>query len=168
MRVSFHSRLARRSCSRRQAGACAQAGVGLIEVLMAVLIVSVAFLGIAALQARSLSTNNSAMVRSMATMASYSILDVMRADLAGAKAGSYNTSQALKADKCPAADDSHAGQQLNQWCRQLADNLGAAATTVGAIKCSSTGDCTITISFDDSRAGLGGKANQTVETRAIL
>ena len=34
-----------------------QAGVGLIEVLVAVLVLSVAFLGVAALQARSLATS---------------------------------------------------------------------------------------------------------------
>ena len=67
-----------------------QAGVGLIEVLVAVLVLSIGFLGVAALQARSMSTNNSAMVRSMATIASYSILDAMRADLPNAVAGNYN------------------------------------------------------------------------------
>ena len=58
----------------------AQSGVGLIEVLVAVLVLSIGFLGIAALQAMSLSTNNSDMARSMATIASYSIMDAMRAD----------------------------------------------------------------------------------------
>ena len=65
-----------------------QAGVGLIEVLIAVLVLSVGFLGIAALQARSLSMNNSSMARSMATIGTYSMLDAMSADLASAKAQS--------------------------------------------------------------------------------
>ena len=55
-----------------------QQGVGLIEVLIAVLVVSIGFLGVAALQVYTLSTNNSAMARSMTTVASYSILDAMR------------------------------------------------------------------------------------------
>lgn len=149
-----------------------QAGVGLIEVLVAVLVLSIGFLGIAALQARSLSTNNSAMARSMATVASYSILDAMRADLVSAKGGAYNTSTPVEGDKCPAATGSLASAQLNQWCNQLASSLGAAATTTGAVSCSNTGDCTITVTFDDSKSGIAGTNSttgvQTLTTRAML
>ena len=158
-----------------RSGACAhgmgrqQRGVGLIEVLVAVLVLSIAFLGIAALQAMSLSTNNSAMARSMATMASYSILDAMRADLDAAKQGSYNTSAPLKANACPAAGTSMLSTQQHDWCEMLSSTLGAAETTTGSINCVGTeGDCTITIQFDDSRAGKGGERNQTVVTRAML
>ncbi|WP_426689342.1 type IV pilus modification protein PilV [Rhodanobacter ginsengiterrae] len=150
-----------------------QSGVGLIEVLVAVLVLSIAFLGIAALQAMSLSTNNSAMARSMATISSYSILDAMRADLAAAQAGSYNRTgtSAVKASACPAGTGSLAAAQISQWCGQLGQSLGAAATTTGDINCTAAGgsaDCTITISFDDSRAGVGGSSVQKVITRAML
>lgn len=150
--------------------ASAQFGVGLIEVLVAVLVLSIAFLGIAALQAMSLSTNNSAMARSMATIHSYSILDAMRADLVGASAGSYNRagSSVIKASACPAAAGSLANAQLNQWCTQLGQSLGATASTTGGINCTATGDCTVTITFDDSRAGVGGSSVQAVTTRAML
>lgn len=147
----------------------AQRGVGLIEVLMAVLILSIGFLGIAALQATSLSTNNSAMARSMATMASYSILDAMRADVDAAKGGAYNTSSAMKASACPAADSTLINTQKHDWCKQLGDALGAVATTTGNISCSgSEGECTVTITFDDSRAGKGGSSSQTVVTKGML
>jgi type IV pilus assembly protein PilV len=150
-----------------------QSGVGLIEVLVAVLVLSIAFLGIAALQAMSMSTNNSAMARSMATIASYSILDSMRADLDNARAGTYNRagSTLIKADACPNGTGSLANAQLNQWCVQLGRGLGAAATTTGGIACTDTGssaDCTVTITFDDSRAGVGGSNVQTITTRAML
>jgi type IV pilus assembly protein PilV len=152
----------------RRCGTHAQAGVGMIEVLVAVLIVSIAFLGIAALQAMSLSTNNSAMARSMATMASYSIMDAMRADLSGVRGGAYNTSKDITADKCPAGTGSMAADQLNQWCKQLGDNLGEVTTTTGNIACSVGGDCTVTIKFNDIRKGADGTKLQTVVTRAIL
>lgn len=156
---------------RRQPGATTQAGVGLIEVLVAVLVLSIGFLGIAALQAISLSTNNSAMARSMATIASYSILDAMRADLINAVSGSYNTT--VTANACPAAGGSLASVQLNQWCSTELVPLGASASTTGKVKCTpaagtSTADCTVTIQFDDSRAGKGGAANQQVITQAML
>ncbi|HEX7342313.1 MAG TPA: type IV pilus modification protein PilV [Rhodanobacteraceae bacterium] len=149
----------------------AQAGVGLIEVLIAVLVVSIGFLGVAALQAMTLSTNNSAMARSMATVASYSILDAMRMDRANALGGSYN--KTVAANACPAADATLAGVQLNQWCQQLGHDLGATATTTGKVDCLTSGDCTITITFNDSRSGAEGtsspsSANLTVVTKAQL
>jgi type IV pilus assembly protein PilV len=152
----------------RRGTAHAQLGVGLIEVLVAVLIISIAFLGIAALQAMSLSTNNSAMSRSMATMASYSIMDAMRADLGNAQNLAYNTSKPITADKCPDGTGSMAADQLNQWCKQLGQNLGEVATTTGAILCSKSGDCTVTITFDDLGKGADGAKKQTVVTKAIL
>lgn len=160
----------------RGLGACrsvrhTQAGVGLIEVLIAVLVLSIGFLGMAALQARSLSINNGAMARSMATVESYSIMDAMRADLANAVGGAYNTT--VVANACPAAGGSLATFQLNRWCGQLASALGAAASTSGNVSCTAaTGTlsayCTVTIQFDDSRTGLAGSTTQKIVTQGML
>jgi type IV pilus assembly protein PilV len=148
-------------------------GVGMIEVLIAVLVVSIGFLGMAALQAKALSTNNSAMARSMATVNTYSILDSMRADIVNAKAGDYNGT--VTANACPTAGTSLVSTQLAAWCGQLGDALGAVATTTGNVACSSVGDCTITIQYDDSRgtaatvstSSVGSNA-QKVVTEAVL
>ncbi|HWU78090.1 MAG TPA: type IV pilus modification protein PilV [Rhodanobacter sp.] len=152
---------------RRRTSASDQSGVGLIEILVAVLVLSIGFLGIAALQAMSLSTNNSAMARSMATINSYSILDSMRADLANARNGNYNGT--VTASGCKAGT-TLAGAQLYQWCEQLGSSLGAEDTTTGKVACDAggTGNCTITITFDDSRAGAGGTTAQTIVTKAML
>jgi type IV pilus assembly protein PilV len=147
--------------------ATSQSGVGLIEVMVAVLVLSIGFLGVAALEAFSLSTNNSAMARSMATINSYSVLDAMRADILNAQNGSYNTT--VSTNSCPAVGTTLASQQLNQWCTALGSALGASAATTGAINCGGTGACTITISFDDSRAGAAlGSSTQTFTTRGVL
>jgi type IV pilus assembly protein PilV len=145
-----------------------QTGVGLIEVLVAVLVLSIGFLGIAALQARSLSMNNSSMARSVATIESYSILDAMRADLASAQSHAYN--KTVKANACPTDTSTLANAQVAQWCGQLAQNLGASASTTGTINCTGTlGDCTITVTFDDSKSkSADADATQTVTTRAML
>jgi type IV pilus assembly protein PilV len=167
-----NSPVSRAGGARLHSAAMAQSGVGLIEVLMAVLVLSIAFLGMAALQATSLSTNNSAMARSMATIASYSIMDAMRADIGGARNGAYNTS--VTGDACPAASGSLAGFQLNRWCSTELGNksLGAVASTIGEIACQAAGtasaSCTVTITFDDSRAGVGGSKTQKVITKAML
>ncbi|MGO4501836.1 MULTISPECIES: type IV pilus modification protein PilV [unclassified Dyella] len=149
----------------------AQSGAGLIEVLVAVLILSIGFLGIAALQAKSLSTNNSAMARSMATIESYTILDSMRADINTAVANGYNGT--WKGNACPAAGSSLSSVQINQWCTHLGADLGATANTIGTIACTpasgtNSANCTVTIQFDDSRAGLSGTSTQQVVTQALL
>ncbi len=144
----------------------AQAGVGLIEVLIAVLVLSIGFLGVAALLATSLSTNSSAMARSMAVVSSYSILDAMRADNANAKAGQYNYT--VKADACPSAAGSLANWQLNQWCTQLSDYFVPSSSTQGVVKCTALGICEVKVVFNDSRAGTGGATDQTVTTQAML
>jgi type IV pilus assembly protein PilV len=160
---------ARRHCARLGAGI--QAGVGLIEVLVAVLVLSIGFLGMAALQARSLSTNNSAMARTMATVASYSILDAMRADIGNAIGGNYNGTVTANACSTISASTPLATAQLNQWCSTELAPLGVSADTTGKIACSAAGttaNCTVTIQFNDSRAGVGGSAIQQVVTQAML
>lgn len=147
-----------------------QAAEALIEVLVAVLILSIGFLGIAALQMRSLSMNNSAMARSVAAMESYSILDAMRADRANAQDGSYNGT--VYGNNCPTAAGSLATTQLAQWCHQLAAGLGASASAVGSIRCHGTqGFCTVTVTYDDSKSRSSaedGMTMQTVTTQAML
>ncbi|MET3008848.1 type IV pilus modification protein PilV [Stenotrophomonas koreensis] len=66
-----------------------QRGVGLIEVLIAVLILAIGLLGIAALQAVTLKNTGSASSRTQATIQIYSMLDIIRADRANVSA--YNT-----------------------------------------------------------------------------
>ncbi|MBD8879375.1 type IV pilus modification protein PilV [Rhodanobacter sp. 7MK24] len=153
-------------------GRSRQSGVGLIEVLIAVLVLSIGFLGIAALQARSLSMNNSSMARSMATIDSYSILDAMRADLTNAQSGTYNTATPLAANACPTTTDTLAHTQLTQWCNQLAAGLGASASTTGNINCTGTlGICTVTVTYDDSKSRSSAADTttmQTVTTQAML
>lgn len=149
---------AKASCGR------AERGVGLVEILVAVLVFSIGLLGVAMLQAKSLSTNNSAMARSMATMYSYSIIDAMRID--ANRLASYTGT--VKGGSCPTKSSTLAENQLAQWCSSLAASLGEADTTTGSISCDGNKVCTITIVFDDSRGGIGGSQNQTVITKVAL
>jgi type IV pilus assembly protein PilV len=146
-----------------------QQGVGLIEVLVAVLVLSIGFLGMAALQVKALSTNNGAMARSMVTVASYSILDAMRADRNSAINGNYNGT--VTASTCQSAGGSLAGTQLNLWCDELGKRLGVTDSTKGTVNCVpmwNTANCTITVEFDDSRAGAEGDSTEQIVTKAML
>ncbi|MFI9650974.1 type IV pilus modification protein PilV [Guyparkeria sp. GHLCS8-2] len=148
-----------------------QAGVGLIEILIAVLVLSIGFLGMAALQTKALSNNNSAMDRTQATIASYSILDAMRADRANVLNGNYNTT--VTVGSCPGAGGTLASVQLDRWCTGSTgvtppDGLAALGTgATGEISCDGNGICEITVTFDDDKA-TGGSSAQEVVTRARL
>jgi type IV pilus assembly protein PilV len=66
------------------------AGMTLIEVLVAVLVLSIGLLGLAGLQTLSLRSNHSAYLRSQATVLAYDIVDRMRANRSNALDGAYN------------------------------------------------------------------------------
>ncbi len=55
-----------------------QSGVGLIEVLITVLVLSTALMALAALQTRSLQYNSSAYLRSQANIIAYDVIDRIR------------------------------------------------------------------------------------------
>lgn len=73
-----------------------QAGAGMVEVMVAVVIVAFALLGMAGLQASSLRYQKTAHVRGLAAQYTSDIADRIRANMAGAAAGNYVTGTAGK------------------------------------------------------------------------
>jgi type IV pilus assembly protein PilV len=67
-----------------------QNGATLIEVLVALLLLSIGLLGVAGLQINALQVNRGAHVRSQASVLAYYIADRMRANRDSALAGGYN------------------------------------------------------------------------------
>ena len=129
-----------------------QRGFALLEVLIAVLVLSIGLLGIAALQASALRNNQSALERSQAVVQSYAMLDAMRANPIGARNGDYNLAKSC-ASAPPAAGDLIA-KEKRSWIQSLGSALGNDAATCGTIACVA-GVCIITVEWNDSR-GFGG------------
>lgn len=140
-----------------------QSGSGLLEVLVAVLVLSLGLLGMAGLQARTLQQNQSSLQRSQAVLLSYSILDSLRADRQGALLGNYNIGQTCVAQ---ALNGNLANDTVNSWLASIQSRFGTNVTSCGSIACVAGGICTIRIFWDDSRAG--GSANETFETRSQI
>lgn len=67
-----------------------QGGATLVEVLVALLLLSIGLLGVAGLQINALQSNRSAAIRSQASVLAYSITDRMRANRNAALGGAYN------------------------------------------------------------------------------
>ncbi len=142
------------------------AGFTLIEVLIAVIVLSLGLLGIAALQANALKSNHSAVQRSQATMLAYFMMDAMRANRQAALNGSYNLgSAASPACNAPSGSTLVAHDQA-AWINALKQNLGNANTTCGIINCNNTGDCWVVVQWSDTRAG--GSDAQRIEVRSRL
>lgn len=141
-----------------------QRGVGLIEILVAVLVLSLGLLGMAGLQASALKSNQSSYGRTQAVMLSYYMLDMLRTDRAGAEGLNYN--MAATCDPAAIVNNDLSGNTRRQWLQSLRDTLGNDDSSCGAIACDATGLCTITINWDDSRAG--GLGNQTFTTSSRL
>lgn len=145
----------------------AQRGVSLLEVLIAVVVLSFGLLGLAGLQVTSLRNNQSALERSSAVMLTYTIVEAMHADRANARSNNFNIGMGAEAP----VGGTFANQSVAFWLNQLRNELGPSAT--GSIACAGGGAaddsvaCTITVQWDDSR-GLGGSDTQTIVTEVQL
>ncbi len=144
----------------------AQHGAGLVEVLVAVLILALGLLGMAGLQANALKKNQSSYARSQAVMLSYYMLEAMRADRANAVGGSYDTASTGLCSSTAITGTTLADNTRKDWVDSLRDNLGDADSTCGIIDCDNTGVCTITVQWNDELAG--GLGAQTFVTRSRL
>lgn len=65
-------------------------GFTLLEVLVALIVLSVGLLSLAGMQVIGLRTNHSAYMRTQATIQSYDIIDRMRANIVGVRQGRYD------------------------------------------------------------------------------
>jgi type IV pilus assembly protein PilV len=138
----------------------AQRGVGMIEVLVAVLILAIGLLGVAALQATALRNSQSAMERSQGVVHAYAVFDSMRANPAAARAGDYNVGMTCNAPGVGTLAQS----DLNSWITIMQRDLGS--TACGSVAC--VADlCTVTVRWDDSRA-TGGVSNQSFTTTSRI
>ncbi len=140
-----------------------QSGVGLIEVLIAVLVMAIGLLGIAALQATALRNSQGSMERSQAVIQSYTIFDAMRANRVAALSKSeYNTGKMM----CAAGStDTLAQKDINRWLAAMQATLGSS--TCGQVQCGADGLCKVSVQWDDTRA-TGGTDKHTVETQVYL
>ncbi|QDL54237.1 type IV pilus modification protein PilV [Rhodoferax aquaticus] len=154
----------------------AQKGATLIEILVAVLILSVGTLGMAGLQARALKGNVSSLQRSQAVMLATYMMEMLRVDPNSAKALNYNTGTLNSNDEINGSiynPDSITGNSLfdanrKLWLTAVKQNIGTIndTTTKGAIFCDAVGNCRVQVIWDDSLAG--GLGAQKVEIRSSI
>ncbi len=136
-----------------------QAGVGLIEVLIAVLVLAIGLLGLARLEVANLRTSHGAQSRSQAVSLAYDILDRMRVNRVAALAGNYTIAlgAAAPTGTTPAAID------LQAWKANLAAGLASGDGAVASTVTGGVTQFTVTVQWDDSR-GQAAALQFTVNT----
>lgn len=129
-----------------------QSGFTLLEVLVAIVVLSLGLLGLAGLQAATLRNNQIAYYRGIAVQQTYDMADRIRANQAGAAAGNYDNLTAITpadpdcvANVCSAANMAVADH--SQWNANNARLLPAGTGTVVA---AGGGAFDITISWNEN------------------
>ena len=107
-------------------------GYALFEALVAVIVLSVGFIGATRMQTVGLKLNYSAHSRQKATLLAYQMTDRIRANLAGVVSGSYNNPLASGSD-CLASGctpDQLAQADMTEWLADVAAQLPAGTGAV--------------------------------------
>jgi type IV pilus assembly protein PilV len=140
-------------------GLSSQAGVSLLEVLIAVLVLSVGLLGIAGLQTANLRNTQSAHQRTVAVLLVANMAERIRANPVAAAAGVFVLEKNCKA--LSAGGTIQSVEHAN-WMTEIRTNLGTAETSCGEVQYDvPTRTYTVNVFWDDSRA-IGGLANMNI------
>ena len=136
----------RKTNTTELAARAAQRGVSLIEVLVAVVILTIGLLGLAGLQAGGMRVSQGATFRGLASQYASDMADRMRANADAAKAGSYSLS--LGASYPVTMSSAAVTNDVNDWMTRMRAVLPAADGSIVA----NGNEVTITIQWDDRRA----------------
>lgn len=136
---------------QQSVGCGRQAGVSLLEVLVAIVVLSLGLLGLGSLQATGLRMNHSAYLRSLAAQSAQDMADRLRANRQAALAGAYNIAIGASAPDTSTLPK----REVNEW---LTSELAGLPAGDGSIAVNSANQTAIiTVEWDDQRAGVRGE-----------
>ena len=141
-------------------------GVGLIEVLIAVLVLAIGLLGLAAMQSAALRNSQSALERSTAITSAYAILDAMRANHDQMLNQSYDLPTYTCTPPAVVGGDLVKTDQ-HDWLTSLQQSIASACGRIDCTPSGETAECEVGIQWDDSR-GTNGSTAQEFVTRTRI
>lgn len=132
-----------------------QRGFTLLEVLVALVIISIGLLGVAILQMTGLKNNHSAAYRSQASILAYQMVESMRANRKEADNGNYNIALA---DATPSSSSTIYNNDIINWRTALLRLLPSGNGSINYVR--ATGIVRIVIEWNDSRGSAGAATQQ--------
>lgn len=129
-------------------------GFTMIEVLIAIVVLSIGLLGLAGLQSTGLRNNQDAYARTVAATLANDMADRIRANMAGFNAGNYNntasaTAGCLNNTGCTPQEMAETDTYYwNQALAALPSGQGVVSTVGGLV--------TVTVRWDNARSGATG------------
>ncbi len=142
-----------------------QKGFTLLEVLVAIVVLSIGLLGLAGLMATSMRNTHSAYQRTQAAWLAYDVIDRMRANLPYVNATPLPNDYDIALGTATSASSGLAAADINNWKTTLANALPAgdgSVTTTPATK-----RVTVIVQWNDSR-GTGGSSTQKFQVDTQL
>lgn len=167
--------IAARSCLR-------QAGFSLVEVMVALIVMSVGLLGIAKMQALALTSTTSARMRSLVALEASSLASTMRADrgywanikadptvqFSGGAVTANDNTLVLNAT-CPCTPPQIAYGDLQEWVqnlrKQVADVQGTVSCTVPASTAPAPISCAISLNWPENL--VASNAQQAAQAQSV-
>ncbi len=146
---------------RSRSAAHRQHGLGLIDVLIALVVLSIGLLGLAGLQTFAMQYNHGAYVHTQANNFAADMADRMRVNRGPAIDGDYN----IDFGESPPSGDSVAAQDLNEWINAVAQTLpgGEGAVVID----SSDGTGTIRLRWDGGEID-GDEVDADVPSQLVM
>ncbi|WP_022940065.1 type IV pilus modification protein PilV [Psychromonas hadalis] len=137
-------------------------GSTLLEVLVALLIVAIGFLGLASMQLISLKNLNNAQFRTLATAYAYDMAERMRTNRAAVSAGFYDAIDATETDPgCSSCSVEQIAQlDAYQWNQLIGNSIisGGLPTGTGKVESKGGGVFEITVAWrEQQQSSSGGK-----------
>lgn len=141
--TSSQSALSRSTTPLLFNGPVHEAGVGMIEVLVAIVVVALGVIGIINMQINMIKANQSALMRSEAVLLAADMTDRMRVDRQAALGNAYDRAF----DDAVPGTGTLPGAEIADWLARIGDALpdGAGAIAVNGAR------VTVSIRWDDSR-----------------
>jgi type IV pilus assembly protein PilV len=141
------------TADRNRMHACsAELGMTLIEILVAIVVLSIGLLGLAGLQLKGVQVNQGSTYRWQAAMLAEDMADRIRADTAAAQAGYYAYSGTVSTGAGAATQAT-----INEWLARV-KGLPNGAATIQSVAGGAPGQMRIDVSWDDSRAVNGASS----------
>lgn len=151
---------------RRPPAARAQNGFSLLEILVAIIILSIGLLGLAGLQVSGMKANQGAYLRTQANALAYDIVERMRANLGAATAGAY-TGEWECADYEPSGINTIAARDVDAWMANLAANLPDCEGVIAVASAGGEILVTVTVRWSNTHAagGVAEPVDLVLQTR---